>query len=477
MILTLLYFVILAGDFPISTALNKQWDEEVAYGGDKYLVVWEDTRKSGNNLRDDIWGQFVSKAGTLIDTNFPICLWDSGQFKIDVAFGDSSYLITWTDCRIIPNGNIYGQLVSLSGTLIDTPFSICTVAESCLAINKTTRGKDKYFVIWEQNYNDGDSSKLWGRFVSFDGKICGDSFRIGTEKKFNSYPDVASEGGNYLVIWSRTSYKGFFDIYGQLIDSTGSLIDTAFLIIEGRSHVMTPTLASNGTNYLVVADGVEDTLFGQVVGTDGSLVGQPILVSAKPLSYAQAVRVSWDGTNYLAAWSDHRDGGNGNPYGQWFSAAGGLADTNFAIIQHWAIQDPPRVASDGEGNYLIVYCDSRGDGFDLYGTMLKKSGVEEQASIKTPSTTLRASPNPFVNSTVISYTVGKNVGSASGGFSLAIYDIAGKLVESVAMTPSLQSKIEIGQNLKSGIYFVKVNNSLTADRHVKLTKIVKLTGH
>ncbi|MDD5530759.1 MAG: T9SS type A sorting domain-containing protein [bacterium] len=91
-------------------------------------------------------------------------------------------------------------------------------------------------------------------------------------------------------------------------------------------------------------------------------------------------------------------------------------------------------------------------------------GIEEKLNIKTPSTTLRASPNPFTQSTVINY-------SASGESEkskIQIYDIAGKLVETT------KNNI-IGGNLKTGIYFIKVNDYLTADRHVKPLKIVKMS--
>ncbi|MDD5530510.1 MAG: kelch repeat-containing protein [bacterium] len=89
------------------------------------------------------------------------------------------------------------------------------------------------------------------------------------------------------------------------------------------------------------------------------------------------------------------------------------------------------------------------------------TGTEEKSNIKTPSTTLRASQNPFSKSTTISYNIGKNVGSVSGGFSLAIYDIAGKLVEET------KDNI-IGENLKTGIYFVKIDG-------YKPIKVVKLS--
>ncbi|MDD5528813.1 MAG: T9SS type A sorting domain-containing protein [bacterium] len=97
-------------------------------------------------------------------------------------------------------------------------------------------------------------------------------------------------------------------------------------------------------------------------------------------------------------------------------------------------------------------------------------GVEEKWSEATSRlggdqiSKLTAFPNPFVQSTVVSYTVDKNVGQ--GGIypavavSLAIYDISGKLVEETKDNV-------IGKNLKTGIYFVKVNDS-------KPIKVVKM---
>ncbi|MDD5530642.1 MAG: T9SS type A sorting domain-containing protein [bacterium] len=99
----------------------------------------------------------------------------------------------------------------------------------------------------------------------------------------------------------------------------------------------------------------------------------------------------------------------------------------------------------------------------------EKIGIEEKSNIKNPSTTLRASPNPFVQSTVISCQSSRNVGSASGGFSLAIYDIAGKLIkETKGNVITAKAGCSIGKDLKTGIYFVKMNN-------YKPVKIVKMS--
>ena len=449
-----LAFVFLDGEFPISTAPNKQWDQAVAFGKDKYLVVWEDTRKTGNNINNDIWGQFVSKDGVLIDTNFPICLLDSGQQDIDVAFGDSTYLVVWRDLRIWLAQSMYGQLVSYESGLVGTPFSICATEDGSKEYCKIARGRDKYLVVWHENYHS-DSCRIWGRLVSFNGEMAGDSFRIGTEKQWNMEPAVAFDGQNYLVVWCRTNWKSSCDIYGQMIDSTGNLIGTAFFVIEGRNIAMISKVASNGTNYLVVTDGVVDTIFGQMVGTDGSLVGPPLWISAEPGSNAQAARVGWDGTNYLVVWYDDR-AGNGDPYGQWLSPAGELLDTNFAIIRHPVFQGPPRIASDGEGKFLTVWSDSRGDGFDLWGKIVSKTGVEESEKRKVKSVRLEVYPNPFIQSTVIGYQL-----PLDNKVSLNIYDSAGRLVNTLVQgdkkagyyTVRWDGKDKSGKKVPSGISF------------------------
>ncbi|MFA5032473.1 MAG: T9SS type A sorting domain-containing protein [bacterium] len=109
------------------------------------------------------------------------------------------------------------------------------------------------------------------------------------------------------------------------------------------------------------------------------------------------------------------------------------------------------------------------DGGEVWCLSGKAYGIEE----KSPNLDfgfriweLKAEPNPFIQSTVISY-------SASGGSvksKIQIYDIAGKLVEETKDN-IITAKVgcSIGKKLKSGVYFVKVNDS-------KLTKIIKMGG-
>lgn len=93
-------------------------------------------------------------------------------------------------------------------------------------------------------------------------------------------------------------------------------------------------------------------------------------------------------------------------------------------------------------------------------------------------------PNPFTKETEIKWSVtsGQNVGqSASGGFSLAIYDLSGKLVRSFPMTqlPNDQmttitwdGKDNKGKNVEPGMYFyrLEIRNKFSQTRKMVLLK-------
>ncbi|MFA5032527.1 MAG: right-handed parallel beta-helix repeat-containing protein [bacterium] len=89
-------------------------------------------------------------------------------------------------------------------------------------------------------------------------------------------------------------------------------------------------------------------------------------------------------------------------------------------------------------------------------------GIEEKSNIKTPSTTLRASQNPFIKSTVISYSIPYYTNML-----LTINDISGrevrKLLDGVQKAGSYEFNLE-SKGLTTGAYFIVLNtgeNKLT----------------
>ena len=85
--------------FPISSYGSPSGDiiSAVAYGSDRYLVTWSDSRNSGTS-GNDIYGQYLNASGNLMDANFAVNTNIGNQLAPFVAgnTNDGSFLAIWT---------------------------------------------------------------------------------------------------------------------------------------------------------------------------------------------------------------------------------------------------------------------------------------------------------------------------------------------------------------------------------------------
>ncbi|MEW6536894.1 MAG: hypothetical protein AB1454_14885, partial [Candidatus Auribacterota bacterium] len=109
--------------------------------------------------------------------------------------------------------------------------------------------------------------------------------------------DVASDGTNYLVIWQNmNSEQGLF---GQLIDTNGILIGDQILISASGSD--DNSICSNGSTFLVTWRGVNN-LFGQYLGLNGELIGEQFIVNDDTYETVNFSDIASDGQNYFVVW-------------------------------------------------------------------------------------------------------------------------------------------------------------------------------
>jgi hypothetical protein len=168
----------------------------------------------------------------------------------------------------------------------------------------------------------------------------------------------------------------------------------AFLAITGICHAQELPIAVgdddtfcgggafDGTNYCVMIWGDNASPYSitaQLVSPTGSLVGSRISLGRTGSNPV----VAFDGSNYLAVWSDvfprmasGDTNGIGNLYGQFISPAGNLVGPSFTLVTGVNIK-----SAQGRGGltfqdttYLLTYCKG-GDHIDhLYGQRVSRSG-------------------------------------------------------------------------------------------------------
>ncbi len=319
--------------FPIATGSiqGQQSFGRPAFDGTNYLVGIQ-----GDVLdRHNATAQLVSPSGTLVG---PLISTDHTGGAPGVGFDGTNYLLAWTDDATDPQNQVYGELVSPSGSPVGAPF------------------------------------------------------RIGPESGGQEFSGGGFDGTNYLVIWQCSNDNGPCPgIYGQLVSPAGSLIGSVITIsATGRRD---PRVAFDGSNYLVVWFGA-GVNGGAVVGRFVSPAGVPsaseIIINASPAPSDSAGAVVFDGTNYLVAWNDEI-GGTGthqwNIFGQQLTPAGDLSGSVIPIATGPRAQVRPYAAFDGS-NYLVTWTDlhndtnndfvcDAGEGTcaDVYGIYLSTSGT------------------------------------------------------------------------------------------------------
>ena len=181
-------------------------------------------------------------------------------------------------------------------------------------------------------------------------------------------PSIASDGTNYLVTWS-TGY----DIYAARVSGAGAVLDPTPTIVanEGTnddSSKTKPRAVWTGSEWFVVwADTSEngvDGIFAQRVASDGTVVGPQVSDQGYTVSsaiLASSLDVAFDGIDVFVVYDAEDEFAVPHVYGVRMSPTGTAIDTTPITISNAAYpkqQKNPRVAFDGT-EFFVAWADAR----------------------------------------------------------------------------------------------------------------------
>ncbi|HPC35453.1 MAG TPA: FlgD immunoglobulin-like domain containing protein [Candidatus Marinimicrobia bacterium] len=200
-------------------------------------------------------------------------------------------------------------------------------------------------------------------------------------------PLVAFDGTNYLVVWLKGISSTNYEVYGQFIDPSGNLVESAFQIAttnaEDEESLRTLAIAFGGATYLVTWVN-NDALIGRLIDKSGNLVGTEISITDS----ARENAVAFDGTNYLVAWVDQIHGVTDTSISaQLISQQGTLVGGNFIVDDSSYPSDNPIAIGFDGSRYLIVFheeeeIDVENEEWDLYARFVTTAGtVAERIAI------------------------------------------------------------------------------------------------
>lgn len=283
----------------------------------------------------------------------------------------------------------------------DVPVAVSPAATQ--AAPSVASNGDAWLVVW----SDSRSLDVRGVRVSSSGAVL-DPLGIDVSESADTdgAPIVASNGTDYLVAWTQTDI-GSPDLYARRVGATGELTSPPFVLAASAYSQFRPSIASNGTDYLVAWEdqrmgfAVADVYFARVsaAGTDLDPGGRVLAAAADRQGAPSVASV---GADYFVVWEDHR-GASADVYGSGVTAGGVVrAASGIAISAGAADETTPSLASDGTG-YFAVWADTRPGYNDVYGTRITASGTVVEATGVVVSNAMYDQLRPRVSSNGAGY--------------------------------------------------------------------------
>jgi len=303
---------VLPTDLRLSAIAGAYGYADVAFDGNRYLVVWNDAGKT------NLVGQFVDKNGALSGASLSISpgLLGPQVNAPSVAFNGQNYLVVWDNAY-----DIVGQMITPSGALIGSPFYVGQSIATQVSPDVASGSNGQFLVVWQDNsrsysYPITFTYDIYGQYVSSSGTPYGGFIRASPANSLKEYnPSVAFDGINYLVAWAQgVTLRD--DIYGTRINTAGNILDSQSIAICNvpflQGSVASPKVSFGGSNYLVTwEDGrrsgssMDQDIYSARVSTAGIVLdanGIPISTSAGNGSPHGCPSV-FDGRNWLITWA------------------------------------------------------------------------------------------------------------------------------------------------------------------------------
>lgn len=228
------------------------WYPDVAWGDNKYLVVWEEgipffPLPSMLLFKQQIRGCFYDKDGNRIGTRFDITPWNYdplSTFRHEnaaVVYGESGATKTFFvayEYFNTPNDDISrdikGALIPTTTTSINdvTLFDICTApgnqADPAVVYDDNN---NYFFVIWEDARGGTNNYNIYGRIYDLNGNPVGSEKMITNRPNNQVQPDMVFDSVNnqYLIVWEEGIHAahGPFEIWGQRFTANGNPLGSA----------------------------------------------------------------------------------------------------------------------------------------------------------------------------------------------------------------------------------------------------------
>ncbi len=347
----------------------------IAFDGTNYLVIWADRYVGFLDDGEDagmtnIYGRFITPSGEFAGDKFTIVsnAYIKGSTPGAVHFNGSNYFFVYKeDDGNNDEGHEYGRFISTQGKVSENAVQITTtdVQDIALAFDGTN-----YLTVF-----NADSKYIYGQFVSLTGTLVGVRFLIDNSENYSDDPISIAFGGNkYLVAFPDDIKPGMnenpeWNIFGRFVSTSGEVDAEKIPICDYTQNPIFPTIAFDGTNYLTAwISMVEQKIKGKFLNSIGEQVVNDYVIFGSTTGTMPLGGVSlFSGHKYLAVCTRvNWQSGTKSGKEQNIEVKSALENTNNGIYGKFLDNQSTGIARNIDGNSLLkIYPNPASDIIEL----------------------------------------------------------------------------------------------------------------
>jgi hypothetical protein len=371
---------------------------QIALNATGGYLVWQDNFTDGDGL---------GVSALRLDSSFSGSPGPSSSFRVNSIGGGNQErpqvtLLNNGGAAFVWQGgqqgfqHIFARFTTTNGLLIGGDTQVNTFSNNCqIDPAVATLANGNVVVAWA-SFNQVTATSLqdvYAQVLSPAGQKIGSEFLVNQFVSFNQRnPAIAAlSDGRFVLVWVSEQQNAVeapgdtaspggsasVDIYARIFTADGTPAGGEFLVNAGTNICNSPHVAAASGGTFMVVWGERDRMrsangwdiLGRTYSSAG-VGGTPRYINTTRFGDQYLPIISWDGADYLVAWTSlGQDGSREGVYGQFLHDDGSPDRGEFRLNTTWLSQQmQPAVGSDGQGSFLAVWTSYVGGstGFDLF---------------------------------------------------------------------------------------------------------------
>lgn len=230
-----------------------------------------------------------------------------------------------------------------------------------------------------------------GGLSAASAQLLGPEFQVNSyETGYQEFPAVAADAvGNFVVVWRNTcAYCAVAGIFGRRMDATGAPAGAEFQVNTYTTNVQgSPAVSADALGNFVVVwasqiDGAQLGVSGRRFDAAAVPQGGEFQVNSFTTSDQRSPAIATDGSgNFVVVWLSYGQDGNAlGVFGQRFSSSGSSLGLEFQVNSFTTSpQFVPSVAANAAGDFVVVWpsLGQDGNGWGAFGQRFNSAGVPQ----------------------------------------------------------------------------------------------------